>query len=73
MRKRMVITAIILGFVFGCASITFFGFTLNGNGTHPQITTNADGKYVYIIDSYNVFRSEDYGKTWDKIDGNTFK
>ena len=68
MNKKIV--WIILGILICLLWFTLLSATIVGSGGSANVTTSADGKYVYIIGNQtgDFYRSEDFGQTFEKFD-----
>ena len=60
---------IVIGFAIGFSAITLLGFA---SGSDPHVAVSSDGKYVYVVDDNYLFRSEDFGNTFNKVDKKNF-
>ena len=65
--------SLILGIVIGFFCISLMGFSLYGTGSNPAVAVSADGKYVYIVDSKKLFRSEDFGVNFEEVESKVLK
>lgn len=67
---KYLIIGFFVGFLIACTTLgikSFDNANMYGGPANPSVTCSSDGKYVYIVDLNNLYKSEDFGETWKKI------